>query len=82
MDSALVVSTDSNLDSMSVILMGKCLARHLDSLSDSLLDEQRVDLMAHKKEMQLVLYLAHHLDSMMESRMVQQTVLKMVNKKE
>ena len=51
MDSALVVSTDSNLDSMSVILMGKCLVRYLGSLSDSLLDEQRVDSMAHKKEM-------------------------------
>ena len=82
MDSALVVSTDSNLDSMSVNLKGKYLARYLDSLSDSLLDEQRVYLMDHQKEMQLVLYLAHHLDSMMESRMVQQTVLKMVNMRE
>ena len=51
MDSASVVSTDSNLDLMSVILKGKCLVRYLGSLSDSLLDEQRVYSMAHQKKM-------------------------------
>ena len=62
--------------------MGKYLARYLDSLSDSLLGEQRVDLMAHKKDTQLVLYLVCRLDFLKACMFVSKTALLMVHRKE